>query len=233
MRRLLLALLACLPPAAIAADPTDPAAPGAGVAARVREFVQAELARSQPQLRAEISVGEVDSRLHLAPCDSTEVFLRPGARLWGRAFVGYRCLQRPAWSVSVPVTVRLFGPALVAAEPLPPNQPIPPSAVRVEEVDVTREPGGVLKDPSELADRILTHAIEPGRILPLSAMRSMPAVSQGEPVKILGSGNGFSITTEGTALSTAAPGEVVRVRTDSGRTIAGIARRGRVVEVGF
>jgi len=44
---------------------------------------------------------------------------------------------------------------------------------------------------------------------------------------------GFQITTEAIALSTAAPGETVRVRTEAGRTIAGVARRGRVVEVEF
>lgn len=205
----------------------------ASVSERVRDFVLAELARGQTALRAEVSAGDIDPRLHLAPCAQTEVFLRPGTRLWGRAFVGYRCLQRPGWSVSVPVTVHLYGPALVASEPVPANQPIAPSAVRLVEVDVTQEPGGVLKDSSELADKICTRALEAGQTVPLNALRSVPAVSQGEPVKIVGTGNGFTITTDGTAMSSAAPGEMVRVRTESGHTVAGVARRGRVVEVSF
>jgi flagella basal body P-ring formation protein FlgA len=242
MRRPILPLLVALA-AAVLALPAPRArgaeSPSAGVAEpasiseRVREFALAELARSQSPLRAEITVGEIDSRLHLAPCAQTEVFLRPGARLWGRGFVGYRCLQRPGWSVSVPVTVHLYGPALVAAEPIPANQPIAPSAVRVAEVDVTQEAGGVLKDPSELADKTCSRALDAGQIVPLGALRSVPAVTQGEPVKIVGSGVGFSITTDGTAMATAAPGEMVRVRTESGRMIAGVARRGRVVEVSF
>jgi flagella basal body P-ring formation protein FlgA len=91
----------------------------------------------------------------------------------------------------------------------------------------------VVKDPAELDDKVCTRAVEAGQTIPLSALRTLPAVSQGEPVKLTGVGSGFSITTEGVAMATAAPGELVRVRTESGRTIAGIARKGRVVEVSF
>jgi flagella basal body P-ring formation protein FlgA len=112
-------------------------------------------------------------------------------------------------------------------------QPIPAAAVRLAEAEVTREAGGVVKDPAELDDKVCTRAVEAGQTIPLSALRTLPAVSQGEPVKLTGVGSGFSITTEGVAMATAAPGELVRVRTESGRTIAGIARKGRVVEVSF
>jgi flagella basal body P-ring formation protein FlgA len=49
----------------------------------------------------------------------------------------------------------------------------------------------------------------------------------------VGTGNGFSISTDGVALATAAAGESVRVRVESGRTLSGVARKGRIVEVGF
>jgi flagella basal body P-ring formation protein FlgA len=209
------------------------AAQRAEASAAVRDFVQGELARTQPQLRAEINVGEMDARLHLAPCEHAEAYLRSGARLWGRSFVGYRCLQRPGWSVSIPVEVRLYGPAVVALQAVPALQPIPAADVQVREVELTQEPGGVVRDPAELEGRICARALEAGQPVPLNALRTLPAVAQGEPVKVVGTGSGFSITTEGTALATAAPGEMVRVRLESGRTIAGLARKGRLVEVTF
>jgi len=199
----------------------------------VRQFVEAELARSQPQFRAEISIGEIDPHLHLAPCERTESFLRPGGRLWGRSFVGLRCLQHPGWSISVPVTVRLFGQALVATQSLPALQTISSSAVRQQEVEVTREPGGVVLAAEQLEDRVCTRSLEIGQPIPLNCLRTVPAIGQGDPVKLVGVGNGFTISTDATALATAAAGEVVRVRTDSGRTISGIARKGRIVEVSF
>jgi flagella basal body P-ring formation protein FlgA len=199
----------------------------------VRRFVAAEVARAQPNLRAEIVVGDVDPHLRLAACEHTEAFLRSGAHLWGHSFIGYRCLQRPGWSISVPVTVRLYGPALVAAQSLPALQPLSASALRREEVEVTREPGGVVVDVAQLEDQVCTRNLEPGQPIPLNSLHSVPAVGQGDAVKLVGLGSGFSISTDGVALATAAVGENVRVRVESGRIVSGVARRGRVVEVAF
>jgi len=85
----------------------------------------------------------------------------------------------------------------------------------------------------QLADRICTRSLEVGQAIPLNCLRTVPAIGQGDPVKLVGVGSGFSISTDGIALATVAAGELVRVRTDSGRTLSGIARKGRVVEVSF
>jgi len=228
----LFVLFLCPALAQAASDPTGAFAPGS-TQDLIRRFVTEEVARAQPGLRAEITVGEIDSRLRLAPCDRTEVFLRPGGRLWGRSFVGYRCLQNPGWSVSVPVNVRYFGVAMVAARPIAALQPISPAAVRQEEVELTREPGGIATDWEQIDEHVSTRALEPGQPLALASLRSIPAVGQGDMVKLVGVGSGFQISTDGTAMATVAAGEAVRVRTESGHTLSGIARKGRVVEVSF
>jgi flagella basal body P-ring formation protein FlgA len=227
---LCLLFLTCAPASAGSAAPADPPPKAQEV---IRRFVAEEVARAEPGLRAEIAVGEVDPHLRLAPCERTEAFLRSGARLWGRVFVGYRCLQHPGWSVSVPVTVRLYGPALVAIRAVPALQAIAPDALRVEEVDLTREPGGVARELAQVEDRVCTHPVEAGQAIALNSLRTVPVVGQGDPVRLVGVGNGFSISTNGTALASAAAGQMVRVETESGRTIAGIARKGRLVEVAF
>jgi flagella basal body P-ring formation protein FlgA len=58
-------------------------------------------------------------------------------------------------------------------------------------------------------------------------------VGQGEPVRVVGHGNGFSISADGVALASATAGQSVRVRTESGRIVTGTARAGRLVEVQF
>jgi len=225
------ALLLCAGNAAQAAQVVEP--PAGGPFENVRQFVAGELARAQPKLRADIFVGEIDPRLHLAPCQQSEVFLRPGARLWGRSYVGLRCLQGAPWSVSVPVTVRLYGLALVANQSLAAMQQIPASAVRSEEIELTREPGPVAAEWTEVEDHTCTHPIESGQPIPLNCLHSTPAIGQGDAVKLVGVGSGFLITTEATSLATVAAGESVRVRTEAGRTVSGIARKGRIVEVAF
>jgi flagella basal body P-ring formation protein FlgA len=50
---------------------------------------------------------------------------------------------------------------------------------------------------------------------------------------LVGQGRGFAISAEGIALSSAAAGQNVRVRTESGRIVTGVARASRTVEVSF
>lgn len=233
MKRWLVLLLPACSAAALASPAIAPAGAGGGPSEDVRRFVAEEIVRTEPGLRAEIAVGEIDPQLRLAPCAHTEAFLRPGARLWGHSFVGLHCIEGSAWSTSVPVNVRLYGPALVMTQAVPALQAIPRDSVRSDEVEVTREPGGVVVSAAQVEEHFCTRRLESGQSIPMNCLRTIPAVGQGDAVRLVGVGNGFSISTDGTALATVGAGEQVRVRTDSGRTVSGIARKGRIVEVSF
>jgi flagella basal body P-ring formation protein FlgA len=199
----------------------------------VQRFVQNELGQVDGASRIDISVGQPDPKLRLAPCERTEAFLRSGTRLWDRSFVGLRCVSGAHWTISVPVQVRVYGTALVAARLLPSGQLISESDVRTEEVEWTHEPQGVARDFSQLQRRVPTRPIEAGQPIGLARLSDMPAVAQGDPVKLIGRGNGFSVTTDGVALAAAAVGQPVRVRVESGKILTGTAREGRIVELTF
>ncbi|MEY8879139.1 MAG: flagellar biosynthesis protein FlgA, partial [Leptothrix sp. (in: b-proteobacteria)] len=58
--------------------------------------------------RVEVSTGQLDPRLHLAPCQKIEPYVPAGQRLWGRTRVGLRCTAGPVrWNVYLPVTVQV------------------------------------------------------------------------------------------------------------------------------
>jgi len=200
---------------------------------RLQALREAAAAAGGTQSRIEVVVGEIDPRLQLAACARTEVFRPAGARFWGRAFAGIRCLEGATWSIQVPVTVRVFGPALVAAKALVANAPVGGDDVRSAEVEWTREAQGVVTASEQLDQRVLARPIAAGQPIPLSALRAPQAVGQGEPVRLVGRGNGFSISADGIALASATAGQSVRVRTESGRILTGTARAGRLVEVQF
>jgi flagellar basal body P-ring formation protein FlgA len=199
----------------------------------VRRFVQSELGPIDGASRIDISVGSTSSRLRLAPCDKAEPFARSGARLWGAGFVGVRCVSGAQWTISVPVQVRVYGAALVAARALAAGQPIGEAEVRTEQVEWTRDARGVARDVSQLRRRVAVRSIEPGEPIGLTLLREVPAVAQGDPVKVVGLGQGFSVTTDAVALAAAPAGQPVRVRVESGKILTGTAREGRVVEVLF
>lgn len=193
--------------------------------------VYLENAVSGAQGRVEVSIGEIDPRLRLAPCTRIEPFLPNGARLWGRSTIGVRCVEGATWTTYVPVDVRIYGPALVAARGLNAGRPLEPADVRVEEIELTREPPGVLSDPSQIRHKTLARTLRAGETLRGNQLRARPVVATGEMVKLTYSGSGFTISAKGRALSPAVAGQSVRVQTASGKILTGTARPGKIVEV--
>lgn len=205
------------------------AAPGGADARSVQLLVESALGGLGT--RVEVSVGEIDPHGRLAPCARMEPFLPAGARVWGRTLVGVRCVEGAAWTTTVPVHVRVWGPAVVAARPLAAGETVTPESVAVEEVELTREPPGLLPDPAQATGKVLLRAVGAGQPLRREALRAPLVVGQGDTVKLVYRGEGFTVTMDARALAAAADGQSVRVQTPSGRVVTGIARAGRVVEM--
>jgi flagella basal body P-ring formation protein FlgA len=195
----------------------------------LRVYLQNELSGAVG--RADITIGDVDTRLHLAPCARIEPFLPAGARLWGRGMIGVRCLEGATWSTYIPIHVRIYGPAVVAARGLSAGQALSPADVREEEVELTREPPGVLNDPAQVENKLLLRTLTMGQPIRGDQLRARPVVVSGEQVKLTYTGGGFMVSAEGRALAPAVDGQSVRVQLQSGRVLTGTARAGGVVEI--
>lgn len=233
MFRLLLTilLLACAPLSALQAMPPHLAPHAPDLQRYVQEQAAARV--TADSARIEVTVGQLDPRLQLAPCARIEPFLPAASRLWGRGHVGLRCMEGATWSVQLPVTVRIHGPALVATRPLAINAPLTADDFTVVEVEWTRESQGVVTDAAQLDNRVLTRPIATGQPVPLLALRAPQVITAGDPVKVQGEGRGFAVSADAIALSSAQDGQLVRVRTDAGRILTGTARAGRRVEITF
>ena len=218
-------------PTALRAQPT-PAPTGTPGTDPIQTFIERNMPAGQAAggSRIEVSVGSLDPRLQLAPCQRIEPYLLPGTRLWGRTSIGVRCLEGATWTVSLPVTVTIRGLAVVAAEPLAAGSPATTAAIRIEEVELTREPGTPVTDPGQLVGKTLTRSLAAGQVLRLESLRATPTVVAGDPVRIDMVGKGFMIQSEGQALSAGAEGQPMRVRTESGRIVSGTLK-GRAVEI--
>ncbi len=199
-----------------------------------RRPLQVFLARETTGLpgRVEVSVEALDDRMKLAPCEEAQPFVPAGARLWGRTRLGVRCVKGASWSVLLPAEVRVFAPALVAARPIAANEPVTAADVRAEEIEISREPAGVLTDPAQLGDSIASRPLAAGQTVRRDALRARPVLAAGENVKVVYAGRGFAVSVSGRALAPAAEGQPVRVQIDGGRVLTGTARKDRVVQVG-
>ena len=96
--------------------------------------------------RVEVVVGRLDDRLQLAPCARVLPFMPANSRLWGKTQIGLRCAEGASWSVYLPVEIRVFAQALVATRTIGFGSGVGPDDARLEEVEVSREPGMPLAD---------------------------------------------------------------------------------------
>lgn len=193
------------------------------------------LAASTPQAgapRVEVVVGQLDPRLRLAPCERVEPYLPAGVRLWGKVRIGLRCAQGPfAWNVYLPVTVKVYGRALVV-----PNGGVAGATLAAQdlveaEVDLAEEFTPAVVDRAAAEGRVLAATLRPGQTLRQGHLKIRQWFQAGETVKIVVAGSGFALETEGQALSNGVDGQPARVRLDSGRIVSGSPAGDRRVQV--
>lgn len=204
----------------------------AALAQRVEALARQASAQAVPGLRVEVKVGQLDPRLKLAPCAQVQPYLPSGTRLWGAARIGLRCTDGATrWNVFLPVTVSVYGPALVAATALPAGSTLSAQDLKTAEVDFAARPGAVLAEAEPLVGRTLARALPAGEPLRASDLRARQWFAAGDTVRIVAAGRGWRIHGEGQALNPGVEGLPVRVRTESGRIVSGMAVAERQVEV--
>jgi len=182
--------------------------------------------------RVEIETGALDPRLKLAPCERVETYLPAGFKAWGKSRVGLRCAQGAVrWNVYLPVTVKVFGPALVAVRPLDAGAEVAEADLRSAEVDLAAATTPAVTELDMLAGRTLLRAVAPGQPLRQGDLRARQWFAAGETVKLIALGRGFEVQGEGQALAAGLDGNLVRVRTETGRVVTGVAVADRRVEV--
>jgi flagella basal body P-ring formation protein FlgA len=237
-RTLLIALLAGT--ASLAAAQTQPAATGRRDAGPqnvnalrtvVEQFLQTQTAGLPGTVT--VKVGAIDARTALAACPAPEAFLQPGARAWGKTTVGVRCTAPSNWTIFVQAQVNVQAEYVAAALPLAQGQAIEQSQLVLVKGDIAAMPNGIITDMAQAIGRTPTVSLAAGTPLRLDTLRSKPVVQQGQAVRLVSNGNGFSVSAEGKAIGNAGDGQVVQVRTPSGSVISGTARAGGMVEVAF
>lgn len=226
-----------------AAWATTPAPIEPDLAERVRGLVGGSVGAGLPlpaagaanggpaQPRVAVEIGQLDPRLRLAPCKKVEPQL-PAGRLWGRTRVGLRCVEgeRP-WQVWLPVTVQVFAPALVPVRALPAGTVLAAEHLQVAEVDWAAETQPPHQRLQDLVGRTLARALPAGEAVRRDDLRVRQWFAAGDTVQVWARGPGFAVAGEGQALNPGLEGQVVRVRTESGRVLTGRPVAERRVEV--
>jgi flagella basal body P-ring formation protein FlgA len=182
--------------------------------------------------RIEVLPGTLDARLKLAPCSRIEPYLPAGARLWGATRVGLRCSAGAVrWNVYLPVTVKIWAQAVVAAAPLAAGTELTARNLMLAEVDIAAAASPTFERADLIVGRRLASALAAGVALRADMLRAHQWFAAGDPVSVIARGDGFAVSGAGEALGPGLEGQNVRVRTDNGRIVVGLPVGERRVEI--
>ncbi len=226
--------------AALASAQTATAAAGPEQAALItgqsQVWLDQAVAAARPSgsapLRMVVQVGALDSRLNLAPCGQIEPYLPAGVRLWGKTRIGLRCVDGIArWNVFLPVQVQAFGQTWVMRSDIAAGQALALDDAVLVEADWAQENASVLADPQLWVGHTATRALRAGQVLRHGLVKPSQVFQAGSMVRIVALGPGFTVTSDGQALSAGVIGEMARVRIDNGRILSGVVLDMRTVKV--
>jgi flagella basal body P-ring formation protein FlgA len=182
--------------------------------------------------RVEVVVGQLDPRLHLAPCERIEPYLPANARLWGKSRIGLRCKEgRSAWNVYLPIVVKVWGRALVVPAGAAAGSILADSDLDEAEVDLAEEFTPAFFDRKLVVGRTLAQALRPGQAVRQAHIKSRQWFAAGETVKLVAVGEGFALESVGQALTNGIEGQPARVRTENGRVVTGVPAGERRMEL--
>ena len=204
--------------------PTEPASGlDSGLEQQVRALALNSTKTSAPGMpRVEVTVGQLDPRLRLAPCRQVQPYVPDGLRLWGRSRIGLRCVQGPTrWNVYLPITVKVFGTALVATSAVSAGSVLTAADLTPAEIDTAEENSAPVARAELAVGRTLARPLKPGQGLREAHLKARQWFAAGDTVTVLAQGAGFSVAGEAQALNPGIEGQPVRLRTESGRILTG------------
>jgi len=202
--------------------------------AQIREAVEYFVYNNTSTLPGQVSVSvdKIDQRLILARCPALEPFIPPGSRLWGRTSIGVRCDTPEAiWTIYVQTDISIMADVLHAARSIPRGHALTDADIAPQNVNLAQMPDGLFTEPSQVLGKVATTHLTAGQPIRPQVLRAPYVIQRGQKVSLVAQGRGFSISSEGQALTDAAEGGVVQVRIKSGRIITGVARGNSTVEI--
>lgn len=201
----------------------------------VKQAIHAWLSVQTKGLPGQVSweIGAIAHDNQLAPCRQFDISRPAGARPWGRTHLSVHCLDAPGWRIYVPVHVRVKGNYLIAARPIAQGQTLTADDLATQQGDLSELPTNVLTDSAAALGKTAAMSISAGRPLRADLLKAPLVIRQGQTVRIVSSGPGFTVTNEGRALANARVGELAQVRLGNGQVISGTARADGSVEVGY
>jgi flagellar basal body P-ring formation protein FlgA len=184
-----------------------------------------------PGAQVQIDLNRADPRIGSPSCPAALFSNSRGHKMWGRTFLEVQCMGSNTAPFFVGVDVKVFSPVWVSREMISAGEPITPEKLEQKIVDITTLNTGWVSELAHLSQKSAARAIYPGTPLRADLLKGKSLLKRGEQVKVLVTGPGFQIAGSGITLEDAEQGNTVKVKTDKGKVLSGIAKDELLVEI--
>jgi len=200
----------------------------------IRRAVEDFVSRNTTTLSGQVTVNvdKIDKYLTLPRCPELQPYVPPGSRLWGKTSIAVRCNHPDInWVIYVQAEINVMADVLHLARPVSTGNALTYEDIALQNVNLTQMPDGIFTDPSQIVGKIAVNNLTIGQPIRQNMLRAPYVIQRGQKVNLIVKGRGFSVSSEGNALTDAAENQVVQVRNKSGRIMSGFARINSIVEI--
>jgi len=168
-------------------------------------------------------------------CDGYQPFMAPNSRMSGRVSIGVRCTVPvaggTAWVRYVEAEISVSGTYYSLTRPLQAGELIAPEDLIATDGDLSRLPRNIVTEKEALTGKIASYRISPGQPLRTDMVRSATVVRSGQNVKLVAGGPGFTVSSEGRALTSGVVGQMLQVRISASQVMTGMVQKDGTVIV--
>tara|TARA_R110002049_G_scaffold43198_1_gene127756 strand:- start:137 stop:841 length:705 start_codon:yes stop_codon:yes gene_type:complete len=190
---------------------------------------QAQASFDNPQ----IAMDSLDNRLRLQACDiALDVFSTNGIVGLGNQTIGVKCNSPVAWTVYVPVKVKVLKSVVVASRPLSSNQLITQGDIKLQKWDIGGLNHGYLSSTQLVVGQQLKYPVQMGAVIKPNSLEAQKIVHRGDQIMLVAMAGQMEVRMSGTALDDATLGQRVKVKNStSKRIVEGIVDAPGIVKV--
>lgn len=198
-------------------------------AAYIHALNDARASYDNPQ----VTVEPLDKRLRLQACaQPLEAFASSASNALGNRSIGVRCSAPTAWTVYVPVKVRVMRNVVVAARPLAANQSLTAADVTLQQRDIGELRQGYLQQAEQALGQQLKYPLAMGVVVQPNSLKAEKLIRRGERIVLVATAGSMEVRMNGTAMEDAGMGERVKVKNSSSqRVVEGTVHAPGIVHV--
>jgi flagella basal body P-ring formation protein FlgA len=230
---ILLAIGAWHPAKSLAASAANQWQDHAAIRGAAQSFLQAFVGGQHETGRTQVKLDQLDPRLKVKACHTPlDAFLPAGGRAMGNTTVGVRCPDQDGWSIYVAARIDVFGPVLVARQPLARGTRIEADDLELVERNLSNLPYGYYTDVHPVTGQLAKRTIGKATVITSPMLQEPNLVKRGQRVTVVAESGPLKIRTSGKALNDGKSGDLIRIRTEgSQRIIDGIVTATGVIKV--